>query len=144
MGMYARNTSVPIDRSKAEIEKTLSKYGASSFAYMTKGNISIIVFEMKDRRIRFNLPMPESPSANATQASIKTYEQLCRSYWRSLALAVKAKLEAVECGITSFETEFLAHIVMPGGKTAGEWLIPQIGAAYENKKLPPLLLEGSK
>ena len=30
-------------------------------------------------------------------------------------------------GITNFEEEFLAHIVLPNGKgTVGDWLMPQI------------------
>lgn len=33
MTEYAQNTDVPSDRSRAEIEKTLSHYGAFSFMY---------------------------------------------------------------------------------------------------------------
>ena len=31
---YAEATSVPVDRSKSEIERTLDRYGATHFAYM--------------------------------------------------------------------------------------------------------------
>lgn len=30
--------------------------------------------------------------------------------------AIKAKLEAIECGPTTFEEEFLAHTVLPNSK----------------------------
>jgi hypothetical protein len=44
------------------------------------------------------------------------------------------------CGITTFEEEFLAHIVLPHGKgTVGGRLMPQIDKAYESDKMPPLL-----
>ncbi|WP_242394821.1 hypothetical protein [Anaeromyxobacter oryzisoli] len=33
MGRYAQGTSVPMERSRAEIERTLVRYGASGFAY---------------------------------------------------------------------------------------------------------------
>lgn len=33
MSRYAQNTSVPMDRSRAEAEKTLIRYGANGFAY---------------------------------------------------------------------------------------------------------------
>lgn len=73
----------------------------------------------------------------------KAYEQACRQRWRALNLAVKAKLEAVSSGIASFEEEFLAHIVLPNGKTVGNLLVPQLGRAYLENKMPPLLGYGS-
>ena len=136
---YAENTSVPIDRSQAEIKKILAKYEASGFAYGEQGSRAVIMFEMMDRRIKFILPMPNKPSQHATQASIKTYDQLCRSRWRCLVLAIKAKLECVSSGITTLEQEFMAHIVMPNGQTVGEAVIPQIAASYKEGKMPPLL-----
>jgi hypothetical protein len=62
-----------------------------------------------------------------------------RQRWRALALVIKAKLEAVEAGITIFEEEFLAHIVLPDGRTAGEYMVPQIEESYRTKQMPPLL-----
>ena len=67
------------------------------------------------------------------------WEQATRQRWRALALAVKAKLEAVEAGIATFESEFLAHIVMDDGQTIGEKLLPQIDRALMAGKLPKLL-----
>jgi hypothetical protein len=140
---YAEKTSVPIDRSQAEIKRILSKYGATGFAYGEQGTRAVVMFEMAARRIKFILPMPNPPSPNATQASIRTYDQLCRSRWRCLVLAIKAKLECVESGITTLEQEFMAHIVLPNGKTVGEAVIPQIGQSYQDGKMPPLLGYGS-
>jgi len=136
---YAQSTHVPIDRSQSEIKKILSKYGAGGFAYGESGIQAVVMFELAGRRIKFLLPMPHKPSQNATQASIKTYEQLCRSRWRCLVLAIKAKLECVASGITTLEQEFLAHIVLPNGQTVGTVMIPQIAASYESGKMPPLL-----
>jgi hypothetical protein len=136
---YAENTSVPIDRSQAEIKKILGKYGASGFAYGENQNHAVVMFEMTGRRIKFVLPMPQKPSPNATAASIKTFEQLCRSRWRCLALAIKAKLECVASGITTLEQEFMAHIVLPNGQTVGAVMLPQIAASYGRGKMPPLL-----
>jgi hypothetical protein len=70
-------------------------------------------------------------------------DQATRSAWRALLLVIKAKLEAVETGITTFEDEFLAHLVLPNGQTVGEWAIPMIAEAYENGlRLPPMLPMG--
>ncbi|WP_198651245.1 hypothetical protein [Salinicola sp. CPA57] len=67
------------------------------------------------------------------------WEQACRQRWRALALVIKAKLEAVESGITMFEEEFLAHIVLPNGGTVGGWMLPQIKKSYDSGSMPPLL-----
>lgn len=136
---YAQNTKVPIARSQAEIQSTLKKYGATGFAFAEKGAAAMIMFELQGRRIMFRLPMPTPPSANANGASIKTYEQLCRSRWRALVLGIKAKLECVESKITTLEDEFLAHIVLPSGETVGDVIADQITASYQSGTMPPLL-----
>lgn len=150
---YAQSTEVSADRSRSEIEKTLIRYGASGFAYGWQGANAIIMFEMSGRRIRFNLPMPDKMSREFThtpnrgskrspEEQQRAWEQATRQRWRALALAVKAKLEAVEAGITSFEEEFMSHIVLPNGSTVGAWMQPQIENAYKGGKMPPLLGEG--
>lgn len=59
---------------------------------------------------------------------------------------VKAKLEAIETGISSFDSEFMANIVLPGGGTVGEWMGPQIERAYLTGAVPAMLpmLEGER
>jgi hypothetical protein len=145
---------VPADRSRAEIESTLRRYGATKFAYgWEEGDageqVAQLVFEAHARRVRFRLPLPPksqfklSPSGQTRHNSAnveKAWEQACRQRWRALALVIKAKLEAVECQITSFESEFLAHIVIPAdGRTIGEWAAPQLEKAYEQGSRLPLL-----
>lgn len=151
MGVYAEGTEVPAERSKAEIERTLIRYGAQQFASGWRIDAAMIGFIMHNRQIRFVLPIRAKEEFKLTPAGRRrTYQsdidnawaQDTRQRWRALALAIKAKLEAVESGITSFEEEFLAHIVLPDGKTYGEFAIPQIASAYEHKKMPPLLGSG--
>ena len=62
-----------------------------------------------------------------------------KAKWRSLALVIKAKLEAVERRIVSFEQEFAMHMVMPGGMTVEELITPAIEQAYANGSPAPLL-----
>jgi hypothetical protein len=45
----------------------------------------------------------------------------------------------VENGVTTFEEEFLAHIVMPGDRTVAQYVIPQIEGAYASGRMPKLL-----
>ena|SRR5205809_747250 len=133
---YAANTKVPVDKTKAEIERTLYRYKASNFAYFSEHNRAIIVFEAAQRRLRFDLPLPNGNSAKE--------QQQCRQKWRALGLAIKSKLETVESGIESFEEAFLAHIVMPDGMTVAQHARPRIESAYKGGEMQVLLPGPSK
>lgn len=146
---FAENTSVSVEKSKAEIERILLRYGASGFGSLWSGSKAVIMFEMRGKRIKFELPLPDrqdekfwrTPTRNIRRSqedAHKEWEQSCRQLWRALALTVKAKLEAVESGISIFEEEFMAHIVMPDGKTVGDHVLPWISVGYEKKQLPAL------
>jgi hypothetical protein len=147
---YAQHTEVSSERSKAEIERMLTRYGATSFASGWQGNQAVIQFAMNQKRVKFLLPLPDKSSREFTHTpgrgnrrsesdSYKAWEQSTRQRWRALALVVKAKLEAVGTHITSFEDEFMAYIVMPDGKTVSEHAMPMIEAAYSGKKITALL-----
>lgn len=154
---YAVKTNVSIAKSKAEIEQLVERYGASGFAagWNAAGRASI-EFLCHGKRIRFVLVMPSKDDREFTHfegretmrnenVAAKLWEQACRSRWRALALCIKAKLEAVEAGIATFETEFMAHILLPNNKTAAEHYSPQIERAYKDGKVPMLLtFEGAE
>lgn len=135
MGRYAVTSSVPVDRTKAEIEKILAKYGAVGFMYGTDGKKATVAFKMNNKMIRFDLPLPACNNYSTDQK----WAQAMRSCWRSLLLLIKAKLEGVESGIITFETEFLPYVVLPNKQTVAEFLGPQIEAAYIAHSMPPLL-----
>ena len=85
----------------------------------------------------------ETPSRKwrrSEQQTLVAWERSCRQKWRALALVIKAKLEAVEAGITTFEDEFLAATMLPDGATVSSWLQPQIEQAYKTGA-PVALLE---
>ena len=146
---FSKDTKVTVDRSRAEIERTLQRYGASSFMYGWNENAAVVAFETAGRRIKFVLPLPDAgdpeflhtPSGRRrTQPQAeKEYERAARQRWRALALAIKAKLEMVESGITTLEQGFLAYIVLPSGQSVGEWLAPQVEQAYISGCMPALL-----
>ena len=152
MGKFASKTTVSSEKSKQEIERILTRYGADEFLYGTRAGGAVVAFKMCDRSIRFVLPLPDRNSPEfkiykrgqweyerTDVAAAKMYEQAIRQKWRALALVIKAKLEAVESEITEFEDEFLAHIVLPGGQTMGQLAKPQIKIAYESGEMPALL-----
>jgi hypothetical protein len=146
---YAANTSVSSEKSRHEIERTLTRYGASKFMYGWDSDGAVIAFIAHDRYIRFKLPLPDKQAhefthhtrGRRTEIEIeKRWEQATRQRWRALTLVVKAKLEAVESGIAEFEDEFLAYIVIPQtNETLGETMRPQLADAYANLNVPPQL-----
>lgn len=147
MGKYAANTSVSSELSRIEIEKTLIRYGADNFAYAMTAGKALIGFTMNERQIKFVLPLPEKGEFRYTptgrdrseNSQYEAWEQACRQRWRALNLVIKAKLEAVECGISVFEDEFMANIVLPGGQTVGDFMKPQIERAYISGDVPAML-----
>jgi hypothetical protein len=148
MSRYAQSTEVSSDRSRGEIERTLTRYGASAFMYGWDGPKAVVAFNAKNRYIRFELPIParevfaKTPGRGQIRSPAQreaAYEQAVRQRWRALALVIKAKLEAVDSGITTFENEFLANIVLPDNQTVGDWIKPQVANAYETGSMPKLL-----
>ena len=148
MGIYASTTSVPSEKSRNEIERTLMRYGASQFMYVESQELAIIAFVFEGTGVQFKLPLPDKNSDdfrlsyNGTrerhpQDQEKVWEQACRQRWRALALGIKAKLEMIESGITEFRQEFLAHIIAPGegGKTIGDMVLPALEAKSKGQKV---------
>jgi hypothetical protein len=137
---YAENTAVSVEKSRAEIETILRRYGAKGFQYAwaerDNKRIEQIDFVAKDRHIRFVLVMPSQDdkkfaytphrhNVRNQQQRYEAWEQACRQRWRALCLCIKAKLEAVDCGITQFDHEFMAQMVDPETKrTLGELFEP--------------------
>lgn len=138
MGKFAEGTEVPAERSKAEIERTLTRFGADQFGYGWKGDSAVVVFRAQERHIRFVLPMPTVADLKNSRSK-DAKEKEVRRRWRALNLCIKAKLESVLTGIETFEESFMAHVVLPDGRTMGEAAMPQIGRAYQDGKMPPLL-----
>lgn len=159
-GMYANNTSVSVEKSRAEIEAVLGRYGAESFAYATDPGRAVVGFTIRDTTgtrlaIKMTLPLPDKSERRFTTyrngsrtfqrdpaQAMKQWEQACRSSWRSLCLVIKAKLEACAAGISTIEREFLADIVLPQGGTVGEWLSPELKSISESGRVPRLMLAG--
>ncbi len=150
MSRFAESTSVSAEASRAEIERTLMRYGAAAFSYGWEGNKALVAFKMRGKFIRFLIQMPDKNDrqfkltetrkwARSEEAAYKAWEQACRQRWRALALVIKAKLEAIESGISTFEEEFLANIILPNNQTVGQYVLPQVDLAYETGKMPPLL-----
>jgi hypothetical protein len=136
---YAQNTRVSIESSRAEIEKRLIKFGATSFAsaWDSARGRAEIGFTYEKLHIRFRLQLPDRNEGRFTHVTSKRirskdaqeviYNQEVRRLWRALLLIVKAKIESVNSGVSSVENEFLSYIVAnSAGETVGEIVIPRL------------------
>lgn len=152
---YAEGTTTPPEKSQMEIAAAIRKYGASSFATGWDGPRALVTFVAHNRQIRFILALPTDwrefvriPSKSAggiartrTEAAAKNaLEAETRRRWRALLLAIKAKFEVVETGISTFETEFMPHTVMPDGRTVAEHVLPRVEKAIADGEMPRNLL----
>jgi hypothetical protein len=155
MARYASNTKVSSEKSRNEIERTLQRYGASGFGFWIENDSALVQFQIEKLKIAFKLPMPDRKSEEFTMSSHENdwqrkplaaetahrrWEQACRQRWRALALVIKAKLEAIDSGISTFEEEFMAHIMLPDGVTVGEKLVPGLTALKKTGDMPKLLV----
>ena len=146
-GEYASKTDVPVSRSRDEIERTLTRFGATAFAYMNQGNRVAIAFEIKNIRVSMTMTLPDREpyrldsrgKVRTSTAIEKDWEQACRQRWRTLANAIKAKLAMVDDGLSTVEREFLADIMTPNGQTVGEIIAPEIEAIGRSGKVPALM-----
>jgi hypothetical protein len=148
---YAAQTVVSPEKSRNEIEATLKRFGADQFMYGYDQEKAMVRFRAHGKLVSFVLPLPETHDRRFTHSGYQmrtekqrqaAYDQTIRQRWRALALVIKAKLEAVESAITTFEDEFMAHLLLPDGQTIGEWIAPQMAAIYERDEMPKLLPAG--
>jgi hypothetical protein len=145
MTQFASGSEVPVQRSRAHLEQLLQAHGAEGFAYGWTAQNDRIEFVWQGQRVRFTLPRPKKERFALTPSGLQRTEKQIqaaiegedRRRWRALLLVVRAKVEAVESGISIFEEEFLAFIVMPNDRTVGEILVPQLADGSIGRKLLP-------
>ncbi|MCJ2127689.1 hypothetical protein MKK51_02295, partial [Methylobacterium sp. E-045] len=71
-------------------------------------------------------------------------DQVRMCIWRALFIILKAKLVAIDRGVSTVEQAFLAHAVLPDGPTIGQWFEWQHPLSVERGAMPtsPHPLEG--
>ena len=141
MTTYASKTSVSASKSVIEIERILSRYGASEFMMgrSDEKRVAFVAFQIGKIPVKITLPIPDKADyqfsdagrERTKDATEKAWDQAYRQRWRAATLVIKAKLEAVESGISTIEREFLGNIILPGGTTIADHFLPEI----ENMKL---------
>lgn len=142
---YAEGTTVPALQSQEEIKRLLDRHGATTVLVaealedgVLKG---MLQFRIYGRMVKF---VRKKPSPEDAPARTHSRQDWCNSewrrQWRALLLIIKAKLELVASGDAQFDREFLADIMLPDGSVVADHVADELEAAYENGRMPKLLL----
>lgn len=143
---YDRGGSISTGASREHIERALVGYGATDVLFSQRGDRSAIAFRGDGRQFRLvvSLPQPartpsipgDTAEGPLREAKAKILERATRRFWHALALAIDAKLGAAAAGTATLESEFLAHVVLPGNRTVLDELEPIIDSAYRSGRRP--------
>lgn len=124
-------TFVAGEQSLKQIRGLLIKHDISGFGHYTTATAEQVFFELGDRVIRMEFPVPQietpefqrTPSGRQARTKTAAQEAWKKEYnrlWRALYWSIKAKLDAVEAKITTVEKEFLPYTVCRNGMTVAE------------------------
>jgi hypothetical protein len=153
------DTTIPKERSKADIEKLLMDTGIQDVQWTTYHGTSSLRFlwhltvKGVEKEIMFQFTPPIITTqkriwSERDQKTIKATVQLENTAYRLLWHYLKNKLEAVQWGMETIEKEFLSHAVvsLPNGQetTVGESIMgvlesvrsPALTYAPERKQTP--------
>lgn len=134
MSLYASGTKVSVEKTRAELDSVLGKYGATARGIVVDDQTprAQVAFVLGGLRYRLDVPLPGKRTGEPTNQPrgwrvwseyereewhVKQHEQMLRERWRVLLLLVKAKLEAVSLGLSTVEKEFIADLVLEDGRT---------------------------
>lgn len=142
--MAYESTTVAVDRSQAAIRQLLLKHGAERFAFREGSGHdgrqwAGIEFVHGGHMVRMQVPLKDVDDGEVrrrqqrartkTAATIRAdlVEQEARRIWRVMHWSLKARLEAVQEAVETFEQAFLAHLVDPSsGGTVWQMVAPAI------------------
>lgn len=133
------------DRAINELQKTLAAFGCQSFGTMTdqERQVMIVAFKWRDRQVHLEASWKGYAAALLkSRGHLNGYGNTQRKRERAaldqarisvcsvLRDWVKGQTTAVECGVMSFETAFMPHMLLKDGRRI-------IDAAQAANLLPP-------
>jgi len=138
------DTEVSIDKSRHEINELLKKYGVEGIQWTWVNNhenlrfIHQYEFEGVKHGVAYEIQIPEIGHLRGLGRERKLVRNDNQAY-RVVAHVLKARFVSVECGLKTFENEFLSDIIykLPNGnvKSVGDIILNQIRKTQEIKLL---------
>ncbi len=141
------NTTVRVENTQAEITRELARYGIYMVQHTQTNNVFAIAFQVelegakKPVTIRIDVPYQRDGDK---EDKFGWREQ--RRKYRALFYYVKNLLIAWDNGLKAFMDIFMPHIVLPGGRTISQDLLPKYQIAIDKGEISnvPLLTGGEE
>lgn len=119
--------TVPYERVKPEtnavqaIQKTLQAFGCQAFGTMTDNDrqVVLVMFKWRDRQVQLEASWAGYAQLLVSKSGWKREEAVQhakKAVFSILRDWVKGQTTAVECGVLSFETAFLPHMLLHDGR----------------------------
>lgn len=126
------------DKALTELQRILAAYGCSQFGVATDAErgCTMVSFKHRNRVVRLEaswkgyatalLKTKGAPSRGARQYKREqdAITQAQVSVCSVLRDWVKGQITAIECGVLSFETAFMPHMLLPTGERAIDKVLP--------------------
>lgn len=122
----------------ADLEKVLDRFGCKAFGTMTdaeKGT-TIVQFRWRSREVMLEASWKGYATAWLKENPLHVNHRRTRAEHEAVALAqarisvcsvlrdwVKGQVTAIECGVMSFETAFLPHMLLPSGQRITDFIV---------------------
>ena len=124
MTKYAEGTVVTERESRQQIVTLLDRSACTAIVVgLNASDNAVVKFSHAGRNVRMLMALPSQSLGDS-----RLRERARR--WRVLLLLLKAKLEAVRSGVSTFDAEFLSYVVMPSGESVGQIMAPKVLEAY--------------
>lgn len=134
-------TSIRPENTQADISRELSRYGISSVQHTSTDKFFSVAFQAQvegsDKPMTIRIDVPYNQSTD-TEDRIGWRDQ--RRKYRALFYYIKALLIAWDDGLKTFAEVFMPHIVLPGGKTVSQDLMPKYAIAVESGRIDEVKL----
>ena len=149
---YAAGTTVSSAKTMGEIQGMLAARGVVKVGTMAEPQSFILAFEFDGVPYRITLPLPDPQARKFTHSTVgprsenayrEAYEKEVNRVWRAFGMVIKAKLVAVEEGISTIAREFIGDAVLASGQTFREAYADDLPKALASGKLAGALALGS-
>lgn len=154
---YASGTTVAAAKTQGEIMGLLGRRGVTKIATFSDDDKRVysIAFEYEGVPYRCSLPLPdpaEERFCNYYQGKVlyertenakrELYTKEVDRKWRAFGMVIKAKIVAVEEGISTMAAEFIGNAILGNGLTVAETHAPEMAQLAALGRLPALALPG--
>ena len=126
-------TTIRVEATQADISRELARYSISMIQHTNTEKVFSVAFQVQveeqKRPLTVRIDVPYDRSKDHED---KFGWKLQRIKYRALFYYVKSLLIAWDDGLKTFAEIFLPHIVLPGGRTVAQDLMPKYTMAVES------------